>query len=47
MDYTNQLATIIQSINDLITNIQNLRLLNDLMFLLLALFLVLFVVRGE
>lgn len=47
MDYTNQLATIIQSINELITNIQNLRLLNDLMFLLLALFLVLFVVRGE
>lgn len=47
MDYTGSLNTIIDKLNDLIYQLQNARLMNDLIFLLLALFIVLFVVRGE
>lgn len=47
MDYIGQLNTIIDKLNDLIYQLQNARLMNDLIFLLLALFIVLFVVRGE
>lgn len=47
MDYIGQLNTIIDKLNDLIYQLQNARLMNDLIFLLLALFIVLFVIRGE
>ena len=47
MDYTNQLNIIIGRLNDLIDGINSIKFDNDLMFMLLAILIILFVARGE
>ena len=47
MDYTNQLNIIIGRLNDLIDGINSLKIDNDLIFMLLAIMLILYVARGE
>ena len=47
MDYTNQLNIIIGRLNDLIDGINSLKIDNDLIFMILAILLILFVARGE
>ena len=47
MDYTNQLNIIIGRLNDLIDVINSLKIDNDLIFMILAILLILFVARGE
>lgn len=47
MDYTSQLQSIITQLSSLIDKLQNLTQINDLLFLVMAIFLVIFVIRGE
>lgn len=47
MDYTSQLQSIITQLSNLIDKLQNLTQINDLLFLVMAIFLVIFVIRGE
>lgn len=46
-DYTVQLNTIISKLTELIQNVENFKISQDLLFLILAIFLVLYVMRGE
>lgn len=46
-NYTQQLNTIIVRLNDLISSMIDLKSINDLLFLVLAIFLVIYVMRGE
>lgn len=46
-NYTQQLNTIIARLNDLISSMVDLKSINDLLFLVLAIFLVIYVMRGE
>lgn len=47
MDYTSELNVIISKLNDLIDKFSNSFQLEELLFLILAIFLVIYVMRGE
>lgn len=47
MDYTNELNIIIGKLNSLIDGINNSIQLEELLFLIMAIFLVIYVMRGE
>lgn len=47
MDYTSELNVIISKLNDLIDKFNNSFQLEELLFLILAIFLVIYVMRGE
>lgn len=46
-NYTQQLNYIITRLNDLISSLVDLKSINDLLFLVLAIFLIIYVMRGE
>lgn len=47
MDYTNELNIIIGKLNSLIDGLNNSFQLEELLFLIMAIFLVIYVMRGE